>query len=397
MITTKLYLRNPKNEKSAICIEIRKDGERIRMSSEIIIPTDFWDADSRNIVRGCPDYIFLIQKLTSFNAIIAKEVALAELNDLTLEQLKDAIAVRLDRPAIATPKNETMQFYRWWAQNSFGDHHPTRQNWNHYVVFKEFLDNTNNGKDIPFESVDYEFYLKFKAFLDNNKGYKPNTTATHLRDLKAVMTEAKNRGMHNSTAYLAIKKKFENVDTVYLTMDEINKLYEYKLGGVKSMVRDLFVLGCHTAMRFQDYSEMDISHISNGRITIKTKKTDTTVIIPAHPRVLEILNKWGGKAPFVSLTVLNKVIKDICQEMKIFEQLVPVKEGRRTTYIERWNLISSHTARRSGATNMYLSGIPAQSIMKITGHTSEASFMKYLRFDKEENAEILAKSSFFNL
>lgn len=395
MITQRLYLKTPKADESLILLELRKDGKKIRISTGLSVGVAFWDEQSKVIKKNCPDYIFLSQKLTSFSAHVNKEVLLADVNDTDLDELKEAILIGLGKTDTKKEVEGVLKFYRWWAQNSFGEHHPTRQNWNHFVVFKEFLDNTNQGKDVAFSAVDYEFYLRFKAYLDSNKGYKPNTTATHLRDLKAVMTEARNRGLHNSTAYLAIKKKFENVDTAYLTMDEINKLYNYKLSGVKSMVRDLFVLGCHTAMRFQDYSDLDMSHINNGRIVFKTKKTDATVIIPAHPRVLEILNRWGGKAPSVSQTMLNKMIKEICQEMKIFDQLMPVKEGRKTTYIEKWNLISSHTARRSGATNMYLSGIPAQSIMKITGHTSEASFMKYLRFDKEENADILAKSSFF--
>jgi integrase len=180
-----------------------------------------------------------------------------------------------------------------------------------------------------------------------------------------------------------------------MTIEEINKLYKYKLTGVKAMARDLFVLGCHTAMRYSDYSQLTIAHIAKGNITYRTQKTDETVIIPAHPRVIEILEKWGGSAPKVSNTSLNKMIKEICQEMKIFNDLVPVREGKEVKYMERWSIISTHTARRSGATNMYLSKIPVQSIMKITGHTTEDSFMKYLRITKEENANLLAKNKFF--
>lgn len=395
MITQRLYLKEPKEDTSLLMLELRKDGEKIRVSTGLIITTAFWDGDNKIIKQGCPDYFILAQKLLSFNAIVSKEIMIAEANDIPLMDLKNAILVHFDKPIVTDTKKEVLRFYKWWAQNSFGDHHPTRQNWNHCEVFKEFLDKTNKGKDILFEDVNYEFYLKFKAFLDNNKEYKPNTTATHLRDLKAVMTEARNRGMHNSTAYLAIKKKFENVDTTYMSIEEINKLYKFKLTGVRAMARDLFVLGCHTAMRYQDYSSLTIDHINKGNITYRTQKTDETVVIPAHPRVIEILNRWGGSAPKVSNAFLNKMIKEICKDMKIFDNLMPVKEGKKVVYIEKYNLITTHTARRSGATNMYLSGIPAQSIMKITGHTTEESFMKYLRITKEENANLLAKNKFF--
>ena len=392
MITDRLYLKTPKAEDSLVLIELRKDGQKIRLSTGITIKTEHWNETHKVLLKTHPDYLFTSQKLLAFTSIVAREMMKAEANEEDLDTLKAAILTAMGRADNTTAYNKgVLKFYKWWAMNSFGDHNPTRQNWNHYVVFEEFC----RKKEIAFEDVDYEFYLKFKAFLDNNKGYKPNTTATHLRDLKAVMSEARNRGMHNSTNYLAIKKKFENVDTTYMTIEEINKLYKYKLTGVKAMARDLFVLGCHTAMRYSDYSQLTIAHIAKGNITYRTQKTDETVIIPAHPRVIEILEKWGGSAPKVSNTSLNKMIKEICQEMKIFNDLVPVREGKEVKYMERWSIISTHTARRSGATNMYLSKIPVQSIMKITGHTTEDSFMKYLRITKEENANLLAKNKFF--
>ena len=56
----------------------------------------------------------------------------------------------------------------------------------------------------------------------------------------------------------------------------------------------------------------------------------------------------------------------------------------------KWQLVSTHTARRSFATNLYLSGFPAISIMKITGHRTEASFLKYIRITQRDTANQLA-------
>lgn len=393
MITQRLYLKTPQNDTSLLLLELRNNGEKIRLSTGVILTTAYWDNDNKTLKNGHPNQLLYTQKIVAFNSIVAKEILIAEANNISLSELKKAILFATGKIEEKKDVAELYHFYKWWAQNSFGEHHPTRQNWNHCVVFGEYLA-AKGLKDIPFSAVDYNFYIDFRAFLDNNKGYKPNTTATHLRDLKAVLSEAKNRGMHDSDAYKAIKKKFENVDSVYLTMEEIDKLYKFRLSGVRQMARDLFILGCHTAMRYSDYSKLHPLHISNGKITYKTQKTDETVIIPAHPRVVKILEIWG-KAPNVSQTSLNKLIKEICKDMGIFNQLVPIKDGRKTEYIERYNLISTHTARRSGATNMYLSGIPAQSIMKITGHSSESSFMKYLRITKEQNANLLADNPFF--
>ena len=59
-------------------------------------------------------------------------------------------------------------------------------------------------------------------------------------------------------------------------------------------------------------------------------------------------------------------------------------------------LVKTHTARRSGATNMYLAGIPAISIMKITGHKTEREFMKYIKASEEETAIELMNHPYFS-
>ena len=64
---------------------------------------------------------------------------------------------------------------------------------------------------------------------------------------------------------------------------------------------------------------------------------------------------------------------------------------------EKCDMVTSHTARRSFATNAYRAGIPSLSIMQITGHSTESSFMKYIRVSKEENAISLSKHSFFQI
>ena len=58
---------------------------------------------------------------------------------------------------------------------------------------------------------------------------------------------------------------------------------------------------------------------------------------------------------------------------------------------KKFEMISSHTARRSFATNLYNDGYPAISIMHITGHKTESSFLKYIKTSPEEHAKKLRK------
>ena len=63
--------------------------------------------------------------------------------------------------------------------------------------------------------------------------------------------------------------------------------------------------------------------------------------------------------------------------------------------LDKWLQIRTHTVRRSFATNAYMSGVPMLSIMKITGHRTTESFLKYIRVTKLEVAEKLKDHPFF--
>ena len=67
-----------------------------------------------------------------------------------------------------------------------------------------------------------------------------------------------------------------------------------------------------------------------------------------------------------------------------------------TETYEMWEIISSHTARRSAATNMYNSGrMKTLQIMLITGHTTEKNFFRYIKIGREENAKNISTDLFF--
>ena len=95
---------------------------------------------------------------------------------------------------------------------------------------------------------------------------------------------------------------------------------------------------------------------------------------------------------------MNDYLKELGKLAGIKDKVsISITKGgmRIDTTKHKYELIQTHTARRTGATNMYLAGIPQQSIMKLTGHMTEKSFMTYLKFTEEDNANILLDSPFF--
>lgn len=184
-------------------------------------------------------------------------------------------------------------------------------------------------------------------------------------------------------------------------MTEITRIYyyEFKKDNYK-IVRDYFVIGCLTALRYSDYSRLGPENFVDRNIAIKTKKTKKPVVVPMHPFVREILQKYNNVLPKAfSIQYFNKTIKEVCRKVGITD-LVAYERHKGLNMISivkpKCDLISSHTARRSAATNMFLAGISTLRIMKITGHNSEQIFMKYIRVSNEENALTLSAHQFFN-
>lgn len=264
---------------------------------------------------------------------------------------------------------------------------------------------TLTGKRLQFENVDLDFYLSFVEYL-TNKGYSPNTVGARIKDLKMFMNEAYERNLHTNMDFK--KKRFskpkEETTAIYLNTDELTKIHNCDLVGNPKLdkIRDLFLIGCYTGLRFSDLSLLSADNINStdGTITIRTVKTGKTVVIPLHTVIRQILEKYNNELPRVpSNQKFNDYIKEVARKAGLDELILLQKIKGTLSYTEtepKYNLVTSHTARRSFVTNAYLAGVPPISIMKITGHKTESSFMKYIKISDKENAIQLKAHKFFN-
>lgn len=152
-------------------------------------------------------------------------------------------------------------------------------------------------------------------------------------------------------------------------------------------------------MRHSDVKNLTADNFYNGNVYRRTRKTGFSVVVPQHWMVKEILCRNNNELPAIhSQQAYNTMVKRLCKRAGITDKtLVERTRGTKIVrkQIPKYQLVSSHTARRSLATNMYLAGIPAARIMLITGHTTEQSFFKYIRIGKQENATELSKHIFF--
>jgi integrase len=272
-----------------------------------------------------------------------------------------------------------------------------------FKYLKEYANSLN--RVIDFNDITLNFYNSFIKFLTYENNLSVNTVGKHIKSLKTFMNEATDRGLNTNLDYQ--NKKFikpqEESDSIYLNIEELQKIEKVKLKD-KSLdtVRDLFLIGCYTGLRFSDFSQLKPENIiaDKNMIQIRTQKTGTRVSIPLHKTVKKILKKHNNILPkSFSNQATNDMIKIVAKESGISEntETTITKGGKAIKTIEPKNkLVSTHTARRSFATNCYLADIPSISIMKITGHKTEKSFLKYIKITEEQNAEKLSNHPFFN-
>ncbi len=259
---------------------------------------------------------------------------------------------------------------------------------------KEYANETQNKVD--FETIDLNFYYDFVEYLQS-KDLSLNTIGKYIKTLKIFLNEATARNINKNLAYKSprFKTLIEESDSIYLNETELKRIYDLDLSKNPRLekVRDLFIIGAFTGVRFSDLDKINKKNIDNGYLHIKTKKTGKKVVIPVHTYVFEILQKYDYQLPnIITNQKFNEYLKEIGKLAGINETVTKtITKGKfkRTYNKPKYEMITSHTARRSFATNQLKSGLQPAIIMAITGHKTEKSFYKYIKITPEENAKIM--------
>ncbi len=251
------------------------------------------------------------------------------------------------------------------------------------------------GRRLDFGDFDKPLLQSFVAFLQG-LNLATNTIAHKLISLKALLREAVERELTDNMRWHGFRHVTEDTEAVALDVNELERIRRCNLSKHPHLaeIRDLFLIGCWTGLRFSDVIRLRPEHIHGDLIIIQQQKTNNYVTIPIHPVFREIWDRYGGIPLTISNQKFNDHIKEVCKAARLREKVMKsiTRGGKKTTTVyEKWQLVSSHTGRRSFATNLYKSGFPSISIMQITGHKTETAFLKYIKVTPEEHARLLAE------
>jgi len=356
-------------------------------------------------IDGLRDHI--LSRLTNRNEPLTKSWLLTEINAYYEKDLKSGQKRKREtfRDYFTQYLKEAKAGKRLHQHNgkAMKYRHSTLKAYTHTLeTFKAF----EGSKRYSYEAINLDVY---KQLVDHYtaKNYSQNTIGKHIKIIKLILRSARDEGLHNNTDIdqKGFKVLRAPVQSIYLNEQELRALFDLDLSQnlLHDKIRDVFLVGCYTAQRFSDYSRIEpdmIRTLSSGARVIELiqQKTGEKVIIPIHPKLDQILRKYEYRLPHLWEQKVNLHIKEIADKAGITEpvQLEQSKGGMIVkTTVAKNELIKTHTARRSGCTNMYLAGIPVLDIMKISGHKTDREFLKYIKIDKEEAATIMAQHPYF--
>jgi len=425
MATSIFFLREPKSTNETLIQLIYRlpDGKKFKYSTGESIHPDNWDKETQRAKSGIKKNPEQLEKNKSINVQLERySLKLTQVLSAMKTQgqpiTNEGIRAELDKEFkknVPTKKNDLLGFIDNYIKTvKYTRETPpkpisplTIKKYRTLLRFLQEFSNKNYKGKLDFNDIDMGFYYDFIEFLQKEYAHTTNTIGKYIKTLKTLLKEATETGVNTNLQFE--NRKFaatnEIVEHIYLTESELTQLYELDLTNNNrlSIVRDLFLIGCYTALRFSDFTTIKPENIieteNEKALKITTYKTKQLVYIPLHWRVESILNKYDNHLPrAISNQKMNVYLKELGQLAGIDSpfETTQTKAGLTVSKTQpKYELITTHTARRSAATNMFKAGIPSISIMKITGHKTESVFLKYINVTERENAMLLMGHKYF--
>lgn len=408
-MTTYYYISETVDTESRARIRMRlRDGAKVSLYgvTELKILPQYWDNKAHRIkpraeFKGMAELRTKLNDLKTYIEDRYDEDRAAGKIDRDKKKDKKWLAEEIDRYhhpekyATQGPKN-LLEFIRAFIDKPPADvcYKQTRE----YERTLHYLEGfaREKNRSVDFKDMDLDFYEDWILFMQE-KNLAKNTIGKKVQTLKIFLNYATEKEMPVNPQYKSRRFKTisEESESIYLNAMELDQLYKLDLSERPGLerVRDQFLIGCWTGCRFGDLPQVTRGNIKDNIIHITQGKTGNKVPIPVHPVVREILEKYEGVLPpTISNQKFNDALKDIAKMAKLnepFHKRITKGGITRSTQYKKWEMVASHTARRSFATNLYKSGFPAISIMQITGHKTESSFLKYIKVTPEEHAKML--------
>lgn len=253
---------------------------------------------------------------------------------------------------------------------------------------------------ISFEKIDLAFFRSFENHLIKEGEINNITIAKQLSTLKTFLNYASQDGIKVNDSWRSFKITRQSLEVIALTDKEFRTLLDLDLSKNKKMdrVRDVFCFSCATGLRYSDLKQLRRDHINGMEIRITVQKTQKPLMIPLNKYAYDILEKYKEMEkplPVISNQKMNDYLKDLGKEAEFFDpiEIVRYRGAKKVVNVyPKYDLLSVHVGRKTFATLSLEKGIPAETVMEITGHKSYNSFQRYVKVTEERKRTEMARA-----
>ncbi len=257
------------------------------------------------------------------------------------------------------------------------------------VTVRNFLNEYQESKRLQLHLSDFDsnFFEQLRRYAYEERKIGSNYFAKIIATLKTFLNWALDKGHTDSLEFKKFSAPERETEIIYLTETELKALYNHPYKSTRlSHVRDVYCFCCFTGLRISDATNLDSTHIKTDQIVIVIQKTQQINAIPLNKYAKEVLSRYEGTVraplPKISVQKFNQYIKECCKLAGIDTptSIVRFSGGSRTTEtMPKYDLITSHTARKTFATNSLILGMTEMVVRNMLGHKKEESFRRYVK------------------
>lgn len=381
-----------KNGQCSIKIYYNANGVKGYQKTKLAVFPNQWDENKGLVNKSHPLHV-------QINSMLRSQLLDLEKRALEGENFKETKKAEVIKKSELTVSEFIAQYINEIAQ---GQHDLASGTVKNYKALKLRLDQfgIHRGTPVRWEDISQDWYGAFWMFLSENFGVtKRGGFAKHIKILKKFMNEAMRRGLHKNIAHEDRNFKVDRSSSpkIYLNEEEVSLMENLDLSSFPhlEMERDRWLLCYYFLMRYQDgqdHMARDRFFKSKGSTYFRysANKTGIEATIPVKPKAVELLEKYGYKMPKTTNPEANRKIKTVASMAGIN---TPATENGITA--PKCNFVSTHTARRSAATNLAISGVPIDFIAKLGGWKKMETLQKYLLATGLDVARISKGYDFF--
>lgn len=389
---------NP-NEKTQIFLVFNFEGNRLRYYTGKRIEPKHWDKIKQHAKSSYSSAISLNQFLKTTANFLENEFNESQIlgKKISIESLKDSLSNRFNQDDgfdVVLKFDEFIEGSKnTRAVSTIRKYKTTINQLKRFSIEKKLA--------LTFDCFDSTFDERFKDFLITDLYLTNNTVAKHYKTLKVFLNWATEKGYNTSNEFQKLKAKVIDGEIYFLTWDELMKLFYIELESDKlKRVRDLFCFGCFTGLRFSDIINLKQENIHNDTIVVNTLKTGTKAIIPLNKYSRILYERYQSNDKYSLFhTISNQKMNSYLKELgKLAEINSPVQiiryRGvvRSEKIVPKYEVMTSHVARKTFITNAMIKGMSTEVIMDITTHSSYKTFKRYFKVVDEQKRSQMNKA-----